>query len=307
MNNNEFVLDNLDTYKAEIIDKLDALKNLRTTKTDNIEYFGSAYHEVERLYSLIHDIEDAFSINQLLSKTYSYTVAVKGTLNEIFLPVGNAGTLLTSLQRSLRVFDNNVRLNLVNVLRGSTILCFDYSQNNYDNKNLNRVDISSKFNQLAEILSKNEDDVKDEVIELFDRNKKTAESAVRAFKGLTPIPGSETEICINTEFGGFDSLVIGEDVRRSVNKVVPPSGKKDSRVNWEDKVAIGYIREINNVSKSFLLFENDQVTDENSSLIKLHYETGTTEKTVLDLFRKKATIEFDKVPSRNKYIVKTIR
>lgn len=303
MRSKEIILNNLTKYTNEINSKFNSLSNLRQLNPKDNEYFDVAFNEVERLYSLLHDLEDALSINQLRSKTYSYSVSVKGLDNEIFLPVGNATSILYSFQRSLRIFNKNAKLNLVNVLRGSTILCFDYSEEIYNQKAFNRENLSQNFSQLAEILNEPEKSVEKELGIFFKNDKQKTVQAVKAFKGLTPIPGSDISININTEFGNFDPIIINEEVRKTVNLVVPTKAPKDIRVNWEDKIAIGYIREINNVTRSFILFENKTDNNEATSMIKLHYDSLEIEKAVLELFRKKAKIEFEKEAGKNRYHV----
>ncbi|EMM97847.1 hypothetical protein LEP1GSC158_2850, partial [Leptospira interrogans serovar Zanoni str. LT2156] len=134
MFNKNIVLENIDQYSDEICRKVKFLAEMKNNAEDETLYFAKASYPIDRLYALIKDVEDALDFNQIRSLQYSYSVAVKGSLDEIFLPVGNASTILSSFQKTIKAFNKNAKLNLVNVLRGSTILCFDYSSANYSDK-----------------------------------------------------------------------------------------------------------------------------------------------------------------------------
>ncbi|EQA62251.1 hypothetical protein [Leptospira alexanderi] len=301
-----FVLKNFDSYVDEIATKLKFLAETREKIKDDILYYADTSYSIERLYSLMKDIENALEFNQIRSMQYSYSVSVKGSLDEIFLPVGNASTILSSLQRTLKVFDKKAKLNLVNVLRGSTILCFDYSKEAYSNEKFDREGISKQFKVLYESLNEPKEKLVRTLNKVFQGDEKKRDGAVRAFKGLTPVPGSETIIRILPEFNESEPIEVHSEMREAINFIVPTSQKKDIRVDWENRIAKGFVREINNVSKSFILYEEQDSDDETGSLIKIHYDSNTFEEKILSLFRKKATIHFEKEGNKNRYHVDRI-
>lgn len=126
---------------------------------------------------------------------------------------------------------------------------------------------------------------------------------MRAFKGLTPIPGSETTIRIHPEFNDSETIEVHSQIRETINFIAPTTKKKDVRVDWDNFVARGFVREINHVTKSFIMYENQDSDDEYSSLIKIHYDSGEFEEQIKKLFPGKATIYFKKESGRNRYQV----
>ncbi|EMO69930.1 hypothetical protein [Leptospira santarosai] len=302
MFNKNIVLENINQYADEISRKVKVLAEMKSNAEDETLYFAKASYPIDRLYALIKDVEDALDFNQIRSLQYSYSVAVKGSLDEIFLPVGNASTILSSFQKTIKAFNKNAKLNLVNVLRGSTILCFDYSSANYSDKKFNREEISKQFTELFLILNEPKEKVEKNLNKIFRNDDKKRDSTIKAFKGLTPIPGSETIIRIHPEFNDSESIEVRSQIREAINFIVPAK-KKDVRVDWENQLARGFVREINNVSKSFILYEEEESDDETGSLIKIHYDSNEFEERIISLFRKKATIHFEKESGRNKYQV----
>ncbi|EMJ94796.1 hypothetical protein [Leptospira alstonii] len=303
MRSKEVILENIDQYADEIRAKVKSLAQIRKGAEDNILYFAEASYPIDRLYSLIKDVEDALDFNQIRSLQYSYSVAVKGSLDEIFLPVGNASTILSSFQKTIKAFNKDAKLNLVNVLRGSTILCFDYSSDNYSDKKFNREEISKQFTELFLTLNEPKEKVESNLNKIFRNDDKKRDSTIKAFKGLTPIPGSETIIRIHPEFNDSESIEVHSEIREVINYIAPTHKKKDNRVDWDNFIVKGFVREINHVTKSFIMYEEQDSDDESGSLIKIHYDSGEFEDKILKSFPKKATIQFEKESGRSRYKV----
>lgn len=303
MRSKTIVLDNINAYTEEIDSTLRKIAEIRNQTKDDGLYFADASYPIDRLYSLFKDVEDALDFNQIRSMQYSYSVSIKGSLDEIFLPVGSASSILSSFQRTIRAIDKKAKLNLVNVLRGSTILCFDYSNENYSDKKFDREDISRQFTNLFESLSEPKEKVEGSLGKIFKNDKKRRDSALKAFKGLTPTPGSETTIRIHPEFNDSETIEVHSQIREAINLIAPTTKKKDIRVDWDNFIARGFVREINHVTKSFIMYEKQNSDDEFGSLIKIHYDSSEFEEKIVELFRKKATIHFEKESGRNRYQV----
>jgi hypothetical protein len=303
---NNIDLSNLNDYILEIGNKLNNIYSLKNSQNNIEDYRIQSSYLVERLYTLLNHVEDGLELNTIRSLKYSYAISVKGAYDDIFLPVGNASSILTSLQKGLRIFDKNIKLNLVNVLRGSTILCFDYSAEVLNNKKFDYLGVSEKFKDTLNILTNDNQQIEKDLISLY-KDKKKMVLAINAFKGLTPTPGSETSVHINTEISPLETIEINTEVRSVINQISPPSPKKNSKVDWINKIATGYIREINDVSKSFLVFADERTDDESKSLIKIHFEPNEFENKIVNLFCKKAMIHFEKEKGRNRYYVTNIK
>lgn len=172
MKDKNFILNNITEYANEIDSTLKRIAEIRNQTKDDTLYFAEASYPIDRLYSLFKDVEDSLEFNQIRSMQYSYSVSVKGSLDEIFLPVGNASSILTSFQRTIKAIDKNAKLNLVNVLRGSTILCFDYSKENYSDTNFDRENISKQFTNLFESLNEPKEKVEKSLSKIFKDDKK---------------------------------------------------------------------------------------------------------------------------------------
>lgn len=311
MNDAEFQVNEIDNYLSEIEGKVRYLSKAFKDSESFEDYYIEAEYMVERLYSLFSDLEEAFMFSRVRAMRYAYSVTVKSDASDLVMPAGNASSMLRSMQGTLRSFNKKARLNLVNVLHGSAIFCFDYPEQLYRDSEFDRPALETGFRTMHSILT---DEAADqgkktkELLQLFSGDTKKHRSAMNLFKGLTPVPGSDTSVYVLTEFSENKGLTINSEVRATINSIVPPTQTKDVRVDWDNQIATGYIREINNVSKSFILFAERKEDKEDSALIKIHYgNSESLEKEVLAAFKKKAQVNFSKEPGRQKYNVEKLQ
>ena len=292
-------------YLKEIEAKLNLFKDTKESYGNDFDkYSYEMCSPVARFDRIIRSLEDYFELNKIRELDYAYVLHVKSDLQNIFMPATRASSMFNSIQKALRIFDPKAKLNLENVLRGSTVLCFNYAEENYFDEEFNREGLSEKFRGVCEMLIKPDDKGLEEITDILEGDIKKRNSLLSAIKNITPTPGELDEsIKLETEFWD-EPITFTQDIRKRINTINPVK-KNNSRVDWNNHEAIGYVREINDVRKSFILFEDAESEDEGTKLIKLHYQEDSEKDFLIKHFKdKKIKINFSK--ESNKYILEKI-
>jgi hypothetical protein len=296
----------INELKKEIAINIDDLFELFSTNSTEL-YLLQTPSIIKRYDEIKNLLEKHLYINEARALLYPYTVKVDSFGNDEFsIPARNISTIINSIQSTISIFSNSAFLNLVNILHGSTILCFDYDQSLYQSM---KNDIFTFENKLAEsyatLMESDEKNTKREIMKIIPQEK-NAKKFLNLVKRMSPIPGGNVNsVHIFQSSDKLTNTNLTAETREKINHVFP-SKRKDIRVDWEKNTAYGYIREINNVTKSFLVYEDRDTDIEDHALIKIHYKEDSFEDEVLNKFnKKKILINFSK--DKYKYFVEKIK
>ncbi|EMO39559.1 hypothetical protein LEP1GSC186_3283 [Leptospira noguchii serovar Autumnalis str. ZUN142] len=296
--------DNLQRAIEEVHSLMSRMSQKRKDLIEDESYILEIKMYLSRFDLLYKYIEDKLSLNKLRSLAYPFTISSSNGIHEIFIPAMNASSYISGLNRAVKTINPKTNLYLSNILRGSTILCFEYSEDNYLDEKFNKVETSTILSELCQALNETESKAIIEV-EKIVKGKTKRESILRSIRSLTPIIG-ESDFETILEMNYIEKpIILNSEIRKTINTIVPTSIPKNANVDWENNLAIGYIREINNVSKSFILYNNDSYDDNTEALIKVFYKDETIEDELLNKFTDKVTIDFKK--ENRRYILSKIR
>ncbi|ALE40394.1 hypothetical protein KQY10_13500 [Leptospira interrogans] len=296
--------ENLQKAIEEVHSLMSRMSQKRKDLIEDESYILEIKMYLSRFDLLYKYIEDKLSLNKLRSLAYPFTISSNNEIHEIFIPAMNASSYISGLNRAVKTINPKTNLYLSNILRGSTILCFEYSEDNYLDEKFNKVETSTILSDLCQALNETESTAIAEV-EKIVKGKTKRESILRSLRSLTPIIG-ESDIETILEMNYIEKpIILNSEIRKTINTIVPTSIPKNANVDWENNLAIGYIREINNVSKSFILYNNNSYDDNTEALIKVFYKDETIEDELLNKFTDKVTIDFKK--ENRRYILSKIR
>ncbi len=300
---NDFIKKDWDKYLVEIQEKLNQFKDLKEKYGQSFDaYSYQMLSKVERFDRIIHSLEDYFKLNKIRELQYPYIMHVKSDLQDIFMPANRASSIVSAMQKALRAFNAKTNLNLVNVLRGSTILCFDYSEENYFDEKFNREELSEKFTGFCQELSSADNNNK--LNDFLEGDSKKRNSLLNTIKNITPTPGgSDNSVDIIVEYSS-EPIRLTQEIRKNIN-IINPAKENNPQVDWENQKANGYVREINDMRKSFILFESAESEDEGTKLIKIYYKEDSQKNHLLQNFKdKKVNVSFSK--KAGKYIAESL-
>jgi hypothetical protein len=289
----------------EIEDLRELLQNIHSEKKNSstIEsYFLNANMFLNRYDSINKYIEDELELNDLRTFRYPFSIRTSNEINDIMISATTASSFISGIYKSIKTIYPKASLSLTNILRGSTILCFDYSNENYFDDDFDREKTSTTFSNFCNLLTGPEDIAKSEIQNIIP-TKSNLEQLLKSMKSLSPVIGDESITKINIDF--IESPIeLDSDVRKTINYISPPKARKNPAVDWDAQIAIGFIREINNVTKSFVMYGSLTSSDNADALIKLFYEDTDMEKYILTIFNKKIHVKFE--TKNRKYYIKTI-
>ena len=301
------VKENWDKYLEEIQEKLNFFRKSKEEHGDDFEQYSyEMLTDVDRFDRIMHSLEDYFMLNVIREINYPYTLKIKSGLQDILMPANKVSSIISAIQKALKTFNEKTKLNLVNVLRGSTVLCFDYDKENYYDEEFDKEKLNDDFKNFCNILTWPEQEASKELKKLFQDNEKKKNSLLSTIKKMTPVPGGEIQsIEIDTQSSIENMIEFTQELRKKIS-VINPSKREMPDVDWDNNRANGYVREINDVRKSFILFEDSESDDEGTKLIKIHYQEDSEKNFLLKNFKdKKVGISFSK--ESNKYLLESIQ
>jgi exonuclease VII large subunit len=301
---NATIKENFAKYLKEIPQLLDSIQKYKESKNEKEFYTFNTRSLVERYDRLNRDLEDYLLLNKIREENYPYTIRFNYELHEIFMPATKASDVIGSIQKSVRLIDENIKLNLVNILRGSTILCFDFDETSYDNEKLDLEDATTKYRQVCRAITANNTEESKKIINDIIRDEKKSMKMMNALKKLTPLSG-DSLMAVNFSMPlQVEEIIFTDETRKNINLISPSSKSKDVRVDWENNSVTGFVRELNYVTKSFIIFENENDDNEDGALIKIHYLEDSFGKLIHKRFNTKISVKFSK--EKNKYFLETI-
>jgi hypothetical protein len=305
MNRLEIIKSNFSKYLEEIPNSLGLIQKMSDEYSGNEDlYTFQSRIFLERMDTLMRDLEDYLRLNEIRAMAYPYTIRFETHLHEIFMDAAKAGRVISSFQKGIHALNSATKINLVNILRGSTILCFDYDQTNYDDNKFDREDLNKKFHDVCAALNQDDENISKQEVEKILPETVMMNRFLSSLKNLTPVPGAEVKsVALGIDYY-IKPITFSEDIRKTINFIKPATKRKSEYVDWENSKASGFVREINNVTKSFILFDDENEDVEAGELIKLHYREDSIEKHVYKNFKKKVTIEFSK--EKSKYFVERL-
>lgn len=284
------------------------IENLQKLKNDSsdIEFQLTSPVFVKHFDSMVSEISNIFDLNKIRIQSYDYAFHVDNDDSIINIPASTVTRYINGFQKTIKYLDEAKKptLNIANILRGSTVICFNYSNPDdffLEDKFLNPVgvDVNKKLSDIYKALSMESGSAVKEIKKIV-KNENQRKNVLNGIRSISPTPGSgKSEIKIFGSFPEENSVSLDIHFRQVINEIYPTGKKKDIRVNWDNKTVIGYARELNNVSKSFMLFEDDESSDE-PEMIKIHYDANSFEDNIRKNFRKKVLVEFEKI-AQNKY------
>lgn len=294
-------------YQEEINQYFDSFVSIydQYKNSDPSLYYSKMKLFLDNFDRLMSGVDSMFELNKARSANFPYTVYLDRDISDAFLPATKASSIITSIQRILKKLNKEASLNLVDILRGSFILCFDYREDVKLDFDFDRVGLSKHFNEICLLLHESEEEI-DKLLPAYISSESVRKSVLKQFKNLTPVPGQEHKIDLFTEYdNSAKAIEMDVEIRTRLNHLVP-STEKSIKVDWENNTATGFLREINNVSKSCILFDSENSSDEeNAKLIKLHWKEDSFEKHAYNKYKKKVTVNFSK--QKNRYCIESIQ